>query len=330
MRFDPNADASALPKRSELPFIPGAPPGAAWFWGPEDQHGRLNLLTQERLLKTVGECVKTGQVINLSLPYDIPGPALFKRETFHHKVIKMAPGIYDEVFELNPQSSSQWDGFRHMAHPETKLFYNGLTSEEIDQVDKKGNLVSPRCGAGAWGETGIVGRGVLLDMYTWSGESYDPFTTHPITRADLEACAKSQGITFQTGDILFIRAGWVKKYMSLDTAEREKLAALPGAFDHTYAGIDATPQMVDFLHDHYFAAAVSDQICFEMWPPKSLAESLHAFMLPLWGMPIGELFDLEKLSEVCRTEKRYTFLLSSSPAVVRGSIGSPANSIAIL
>lgn len=50
-----------------------------------------------------------------SLPYDIPGPALFKRETFHHKLITMGPGIYDEVFELNPQSSSQWDGFRHVS-----------------------------------------------------------------------------------------------------------------------------------------------------------------------------------------------------------------------
>lgn len=50
-----------------------------------------------------------------SLPYDIPGPALFERETFKHKIIKMGPGIYDEVFELNPQSSSQWDGFRHVS-----------------------------------------------------------------------------------------------------------------------------------------------------------------------------------------------------------------------
>lgn len=65
MKFDPNADASQLPKRSELPPIPGAPPGAAWFWGPEDQHGRLNLLTKERILKATKECVKTGQVINL-------------------------------------------------------------------------------------------------------------------------------------------------------------------------------------------------------------------------------------------------------------------------
>lgn len=35
MKFDPNA--KSFPKRHELPTIPGAPEGAAWFWGPEDE-----------------------------------------------------------------------------------------------------------------------------------------------------------------------------------------------------------------------------------------------------------------------------------------------------
>ena len=35
MRFDPESDN--LPKRSELPDIPGAPNGAAWFWGEDDE-----------------------------------------------------------------------------------------------------------------------------------------------------------------------------------------------------------------------------------------------------------------------------------------------------
>lgn len=35
MHFDPNSNS--LPKRSELPEIPGAPKGAAWFWGTGDE-----------------------------------------------------------------------------------------------------------------------------------------------------------------------------------------------------------------------------------------------------------------------------------------------------
>ena len=36
-KLDPNADAADLPKRSQLPKIDGAPVGAAWFWGEEDE-----------------------------------------------------------------------------------------------------------------------------------------------------------------------------------------------------------------------------------------------------------------------------------------------------
>lgn len=35
MRLDPTSDE--LPKRKHLPPIEGAPTGAAWFWGKDDQ-----------------------------------------------------------------------------------------------------------------------------------------------------------------------------------------------------------------------------------------------------------------------------------------------------
>lgn len=35
MKF--NSDSNNLPKRSELPPIAGAPEGAAWFWGENDE-----------------------------------------------------------------------------------------------------------------------------------------------------------------------------------------------------------------------------------------------------------------------------------------------------
>lgn len=35
MILDPNSDD--LPKRSELPQVPGTPIGAAWFWGENDE-----------------------------------------------------------------------------------------------------------------------------------------------------------------------------------------------------------------------------------------------------------------------------------------------------
>lgn len=47
MKFDPNSNA--LPKRSELPAIPGAPDGAAWFWGSNDEVQNHHWFSQDLL-----------------------------------------------------------------------------------------------------------------------------------------------------------------------------------------------------------------------------------------------------------------------------------------
>jgi hypothetical protein len=56
---------------------------------------------------------------------------------------------------------------------------------------------------------------------------------------------------------------------------------------------------------------------------------LHQYFLAMFGMPIGELWDLKALSDYCQKSGRYTFMLTSSPLNVPGSIGSPPNAIAI-
>src|ERR1051325_10525179 len=49
------------------------PAGSTWGdWGPDDQLGRLNLLTRDKVLKGVAE-VKEGKTFCLSLPLDYPG-----------------------------------------------------------------------------------------------------------------------------------------------------------------------------------------------------------------------------------------------------------------
>jgi hypothetical protein len=47
-------------------------------------------------------------------------------------------------------------------------------------------------------------------------------------------------------------------------------------------------------------------------------------------MPIGEIWDLERLSEVCAENKKWTFFLTSAPLNVDGGVASPPNAIAVL
>jgi len=56
---------------------------------------------------------------------------------------------------------------------------------------------------------------------------------------------------------------------------------------------------------------------------------MHETLLAGFGMPIGELFNLERLAEQCKKEGRWTFFLTSQPLNVVGGVGSPPNPIAI-
>jgi hypothetical protein len=49
-------------------------------------------------------------------------------------------------------------------------------------------------------EHGIVGRGVLLDYYSWAiknDKSYDPLTSHAISVGDLKAVAAARGLNLR-------------------------------------------------------------------------------------------------------------------------------------
>ena len=98
-------------------------------------------------------------------------------------------------------------------------------------------------------------------------------------------------------------------------------------YDYKFVGVEQSDEMVDFLHDNYFAAVAGDAPAFEAWPPSPWAH--HTNLLPKWGCPIGEMWDLEKLARVCREKKRWEFFFSSSPANVPGGVGSHPNAMAI-
>ena len=56
---------------------------------------------------------------------------------------------------------------------------------------------------------------------------------------------------------------------------------------------------------------------------------IHPVCLAGWGLPIGELFDLEALSEKCAELRRWTFFMTSEVLNVPGGVASPPNALAI-
>jgi kynurenine formamidase len=163
-----------------------------------------------------------------------------------------------------------------------------------------------------------VGRGVLIDFYSFSKKSYDPFSSRKITFTDIMDCARAQNVQFQYGDILIVRSGFTEEYRKLNQDERDIMGRK--TFEELkFAGLDRTPETVAFLHDNYFSAVGGDTPAFEVWPMDD-PHHLHHLLLARWGVPIGELWDLDGLAELCQKHQRWEFFFSSSPANVQGNV----------
>jgi kynurenine formamidase len=175
---------------------------------------------------------------------------------------------------------------------------------------------------------GIVGRGVLVDYVGYLEDKGlpvpDPTTNYGFTTHDLDAVARHQGLDFKTGDILFIRTGFVRWYDNAPEQERQRCM---GGEKSTFIGLQGSEEAKEWLWDHYFAAVACDTFGFEVNPPTEVV--LHETILPLWGTPIGEMFNLEQLADMCRQQQRWSFFVTSAPLNVPNGIGSPPNIIAI-
>ena len=119
--------------------------------------------------------------------------------------------------------------------------------------------------------------------------------------------------------------------MTDDNSNANEAERKSGTRDNSVAiGLQANEKTVRWLYDRHFSAIVGDTVAFEAWPPKfEEGWCLHEWLLVHWGTAIGEMWDLEKLSQRCKEMGRYTFFLTSAPLRVRGGIGSPPGAIAI-
>ena len=315
---------NTLPSFDELPIKSDAPPHSAWgVFGDDDQIGTINLLTPERVA-AAARLVKSGQVFALNWELELPHPPLFGRAVLQHTIKSRRKNVFDDVYDnFNTQSSSQWDGLTHFGHPEHG-FYNGVQAEQIT------GQPGTRNGIEHWARRGIAGRGVLIDYPKFAlehGIAFAPNIRCEISAEQMEAAAKWQNVEFQIGDILILRTGWIEWYLTLDAEERAQLSQ-PGALE--IGGLRQGEDSLRFLWDNHFAAIATDNPDFEAYPAsEEKGGMMHSTIIGLWGMPIGEMFNLDPLAKACAEDGSYEFLFTSAPLNKLGGVASPPNALAI-
>ncbi len=338
------------------------PEGSNWGdFGADDQRGRLNLLTPERVVRAAQE-VRTGQRFCLSLPLDLPGgrdlnprrfpPRLFSTErgglsNYNLPLTTIDPTLTDVVCDdaalICLQYSSQWDSLTHVGSlfdangdgvPEV-VYYNGwsglehkLAGDPNDAADPLMRFEGVRAralGIEHMASAAVQGRGVMIDLHRHLGDARTV-----VDFATLDRIMRTDGVTVEEGDMVCLHTGFAQKIV--DMAGEPDPDVLHGACPALDGG---DPALQDWVRDSGLAVLIADNYAVEHLPgddrrngPQRVMMPLHELCLFKLGIHLGELWYLTKLADWLHTQGRTRFLLTAPPLNLPGAVGSPANAIA--
>jgi kynurenine formamidase len=320
-----NAD-DAVPRYADLPALSSTDDRHCWdFFGRDDELGTLTFLTAAAVAAAAAE-VRLGRTVPLSLPLDGISPPLAPgRTAFEHIVLRTQMGRDDYVNGLFLQCASHWDGLRHVRYRDHG-YYGGRQEDDLDNGALGIDVIARR---------GIVGRGVLIDVERharMSGGQIDPRERVTISPDLLDETLAAQETEVRRGDIVVVRTGWLGWYRGLGEAARVRLAGLLRAGDGSLEcpGLHPGVMTAAWLWDHMVSAVAADNPALEALRVRPEEGFLHRRLLPLLGLPIGELWTLDELATACANERRWSFLLTSAPLNIPGGAGSPNNALAVL
>ena len=344
---------------TENPRWKHRPPGSTWGdFGPNDQLGRLNLITAEKVLQGVAE-VREGRSFCLSLPLDYPGgsklnprrnppelkPTIRRGGPNMNYPLSLDDAKYtdvvcDDMVLLTLQYSTQWDSLAHVGQmfdvdgdgvPEM-VFYNGYRAGEhvVGPHDYlTGSAVTAKGGAHALGvenmaAKAIQGRGVLIDLEAHFGRE-----RRLVGYGELMEVLARDAVVVEPGDMVLLRTGFAQ--MLLDMKREPDEARLHVAC----AVLDGRDErLLAWVTKSGLAALIADNYAVEAFPSRPCAADrcaalpLHEHCLFKLGANLGELWYLSELADWLRAHRRNRFLLTAPPLRLPGAVGSPVTPVA--
>ena len=330
------------------------PEGSNWGdFGPDDQIGRMNLMTPACRLNAFNE-VRDGKVFCLSLPLNYPGGSVlnpFRLPPQFHPVVR-DDRIYfdlaqqeidprftdvgcDEAVTIYSQYSTQWDAFAHKGSlfdadgdgvPE-KVYYNGY--HVVDDATGKpshGEVGAVALGVDKLAETCVQGRGVMIDLRRHLGDARQSVGYDTLMRI-----MEADGVEVAQGDMVCLHTGLAQHLLDMqqtpDESIRTRCAVLDGRDD----------RLLQWVTDSGLVALISDNLAVErsstLGPDPRLGERgaalpLHEHCLFKLGIHLGELWYLTELAEWLHANHRWRFLLTAPPLRLPGAVGSPVTPVA--
>jgi kynurenine formamidase len=285
-------------------------------WGADDQRGALNFITPELVARASG-LVASGRTVSLSLKLDtVTGPD--NPKAVQHFMTMTADtdigsgslrfGADYVGLEFHGDAHSHIDALCHVMYD--GAMYNGFASTRVTSTGAEIASIDVV-------HTGIVGRGVLLDIPRLRGVAW--LQPGEMVHSDeLVAAEQAQGVQLRTGDILYLRTGHHRRRLD------------EGAWDaaNAKAGLHATAMTL--LHEREIAAfgadgdgdAVPNDCEAVLYP-------IHTLGMNAMGLHFMDSLQFEDLAEACERENRWEFMTVVAPLRLPRGTGSPINPIAI-
>ncbi len=289
-------------------------------WGADDERGTLNYITPEHI-KQAAMLVTSGRTVSMAIPInkvagpDNPHPAIHYMTQNHDIPVgesKLGFAMDFLGMECHGDCHTHIDALCHIAY--AGRLYNG---RPISDVTSKGSLGLDITTYA----NGVVGRGVLLDIPRLRGVPWlEP--GEAVTRAELEAAERAEGVRLGEGDIFVFRTGHHRRRL-----ER-------GPWDNGYGGEGKAGLHVDtipWMHERRIAAFLPDGDG-ETVPSTvdTILYPIHPLQVAAMGMVVSDSLNLEDLAKACEEEKRWEFMVVAEPLRLPDSTGSPFNPIALM
>jgi len=300
-------------------------------WGPTDQRGTLNLVDARKVVAAAslvreGRHVPCGRRVDFGSAVSVfeadDRPLHFMTSTGARLNDDGAGGGTDWVgfsihglymTHLDAPSHQLWNGAMYNGHPASSL-----TAEH-----------GARAGSIELAETGIVSRGMLLDVAGDRGVDVLP-EGYGITTDDLDHAAGANGVAVEPGDVVLVRTG----YGAQRHAYRERvpqLATAAGSTDRSslphLPGLHAST--LPWFREHDVAVVGTDTGTDCRPPTHGWIAPFHVVAMCAMGMWVLDNFELEELARTCRELGRWTFMIVIAPIRFKNTTGSPVNPIAI-